>query len=112
MQRVMHPAKQLVIDLMADEVRVSEDEAAPREYAPGDTARSAVRGRVAAGGTAAWKGARLEMRQVLGRRGAIVESYELSRDGRLLTIRAHREGGMPGIPAPVFTRVYTRYEGD
>jgi len=112
MERVMRPAKKVVIEQLADEVRVSEDERAARGYAVEDSLKAHDRDLVTEAGTAKWHGDRLEMKQTLGRRGALVETYVLSKDGRTLTIQARREGGMSGMPNPTFTRVYTRYEGD
>jgi hypothetical protein len=112
MERVMRPAQKVVIDLEANQVTVAEDERAPRPYALGDSLDAHKRDLVTEGTTARWKGGRLEMTQEMGARGKLVESYELSKDGATLTIRAHREGGREGMPNPTISRVYTRYEGD
>jgi hypothetical protein len=110
--RVMRPANKVVIEMLADEIRVSEDEHAARPYAIQDSLEAHGHDLVTDGTTARWKGRRLEMSQVSGRGGRLVESYELSADGATLTIRARRVGGPEGMPNPTFTRVYSRYNGD
>ncbi len=112
--RVMRPAKKVVIEMLADQVNVTEDEGAPRPYAIQDSLKAHGHDLVTQGTTARWKSGRLEMAETStgGRGGSLVETYELSKDGMTLTIRAHREGGQEGMPNPVFTRVYTRYTGD
>lgn len=112
MGRVMRPAQKVVIEMLADEVRVSEDERAARPYAIADSLKAHEHELVTEGTTAKWKGGTLVMTQSLGERGSLVESYALSDDGRTLTISAHREGGRSGMPNPTFRRVYTRYAGD
>ncbi len=112
MGRVMRPAKKVVIALLADEVTVAEDEREARPYALADSLSAHGRDLVTEYTKAKWKGGKLEMSQELGRRGTLVETYELSPDGRTLTIRARREGGPEGMPNPTFTRVYTRYDGE
>lgn len=111
-ERVMRPAQKVVIEMLEDQVNVAEDERTPRAYAIADSLKAHGHELVTEGTKAFWKGGKLQMSQVTGRRGAVLESYELSADGKTLTIRAHREGGPEGMPNPVFTRVYTRYEGD
>lgn len=111
-ERVMRPAQKVVIEMLEDQVNVAEDEHTPRAYAIADSLKAHGHELVTDGTKAFWKGGKLQMSQVSGRRGSIVESYELSADGKTLTIRAHREGGPEGMPNPTFTRVYTRYEGD
>jgi hypothetical protein len=111
-ERVMHPPKKVVIEMLADQVNVADDERQPRGYSIADSLKAHGRDLVTEGTSAQWKGGKLEMRQVMGRGGSLVETYELSRDGATLTIRAHRDGGREGMPNPTFTRVYTRYEGD
>lgn len=111
-ERVMRPAQKVVIEMLEDQVNVAEDERTPRAYAIADSLKAHGHELVTEGTKAFWKGGKLQMSQVMGRRGAILESYELSADGKTLTIRAHREGGPEGMPNPTFTRVYTRYEGD
>jgi len=110
--RVMRPAKKVVIDMGSDQVTVTEDEGAPRAYAIQDSLKAHEHDLVTEGTSASWKGGHLVMSETTGRRGSLVESYELSADGRTLTIRAHREGGPEGMPNPTIVRVYTRYEGD
>jgi len=112
MQRVMRPAQKIVIDMVGDSVTVAEDERGPRAYAVQDSLKAHEHDLVTEGTSASWKGGKLQMTQVLGTRGSLVESYELSKDGKTLPIRAHREGGQSGMPHPTFVRVYTRYEGD
>lgn len=112
MGRVMRPAKKVVIAMLADQVTVAEDEHEARPYALADSLSAHGHDLVTEYTKAKWKGGRLEMSQELGRRGTLVETYELSADGRTLTIRAHREGGPEGMPNPTFTRVYTRYDGE
>ncbi len=112
MERIMQPAKKVVIELLADKVIVTEDERVPRDYAVQDSLKAHEHDLVTEGTTASWKAGRLMMTQTLGQRGSLLESYELSADGKTLTIRAHREGGREGMPNPTFARVYTRYEGD
>ncbi|HTR96676.1 MAG TPA: hypothetical protein VMH61_02145, partial [Candidatus Acidoferrales bacterium] len=110
--RVMHPAKKVVIEMLADEVKVSEDEMEARPYAISDSLKAHQHDLVTENTSAAWKGNDLVMTQSLGQRGSLVEAYELSADGKTLTITAHREGGPSGNPNPTIKRVYTRYEGD
>jgi len=112
MERVLHPAKKVVIEMSLDEVKVSEDEAAPRPYAIADSLQAHGHEALEGDGRARWKDGALEMTQVLGPRGSLVEDYALSADGKTLTITARREGGRPGAPALTLRRVYTRYEGD
>ena len=112
MARVMRPAKKLVIDMQADQVNVTEDEAAARPYAIADSLKAHNHELLTEDTSAQWKGGKLEMAQVMGQRGKLVETYEVSHDGKTLTIRAHREGGQSGAPNPTFTRVYTRYDGE
>jgi hypothetical protein len=112
MARVMRPAHKVVIDVERDEVTVAEDERAPRPYALKDSLDAHGRDLVTENTSARWKSGRLEMSESLGPRGSLVETYELSKDGRTLTIRARREGGSGGPSLPAITRVYTRYEGD
>ena len=110
--RVMRPANKVVIELLADQVKVSEDEAPARPYAIEDSLKAHGHDLVTEGTSARWKGSKLEMTQANGQRGSLVEEYELSKDGQTLTIRAHREGGREGMPNPTITRVYTRYTGE
>ncbi len=112
MERVFHPAKKVVIEMTLDEVKVSEDEAAPRPYAIADSLKAHGHEALKGDGEAHWKVGVLEMTQALGPRGSLVEDYALSADGNTLTITAHREGGRQGAPALTIKRVYTRYEGD
>lgn len=112
MERVMRPPQKVVVELLANEIRFSEDERGARAYALDDSLEAHSMKPAPEGDHARWKSGHLEMAQALGRRGTLVESYALSKDGRTLTIRAHREGGPPGAPSPTFTRVYTRYEGE
>jgi hypothetical protein len=111
-ERVMRPAHKVVIEMRADAVNVAEDEHEPRGYALSDSLKAHGHDLVTEGTTARWKSAKLEMTQAMGRRGSLVETYEISKDGKTLTIRAHREGGPEGMPNATITRVYTRYEGD
>ena len=108
----MRPANKVVIELLTDKVSVTEDERIPRDYAMQDSLKAHEHDLVTEGTSASWKAGRLVMTQTLGARGSVVETYELSKDGKTLTIRAHREGGREGMPNPTFARVYTRYEGD
>jgi hypothetical protein len=110
--RVMRPAKKVVIEMQADQVNVTEDEGAVRAYAIADSLKAHDRELLTENTSARWKNGRLEMIQTLGQRGKLVETYELSHDGNTLTIRAQREGGPSGMPNPVITRVYTRYDGE
>jgi hypothetical protein len=112
MQRVLHPPGKIVIELQALEVNVAEDEREPRHYAIQDSLEAKQRDYVTDGTSARWKNGRLVMTQQLRRAATLVETYELSRDGRTLTIHARREGGPEGMPNPTLTRVYTRYDGD
>lgn len=111
-RRVMAPAKKVVIEMLADQVKVTEDEGAPRPYAIADSLKAHGHDLVTQDTSARWKGGRLEMTEQSGFRGSLVETYELSKDGMTLFIRAHRTGGPEGMPAPTFTRVYTRYTGE
>jgi hypothetical protein len=110
--RVMSPARKVVIEMLADQVNVAEDERTPRPYAIADSLKAHGHDLVTESTSAKWKSGKLEMTQKLGERGALIETYELSKDGKTLTIRARRDGGREGMPNPTFTRVYTRYEGD
>jgi hypothetical protein len=110
-ERIVHPAKKVVIEMLADQINVAEDEQSPRGYAMQDSLKIHGHDLVTQGTSAKWKSGKLEMTQTMGR-GSLVETYELSKDGATLTIRAHREGGREGMPNPTITRVYTRYEGD
>ena len=111
-RRVMLPAKKVVIELLADQVNVTEDEGVARPYAIADSLKAHGHDLVTQDTSARWKGGRLEMTEQSGWRGSLVETYELSRDGMTLFIRAHRTGGQEGAPDPTFTRAYTRYTGD
>jgi hypothetical protein len=110
--RVMRPAQKVVVDMQADQVAISEDEHTPRPYAIADSLKAHGHDLVTDNTSAKWKGDKLEMTQKMGQRGSLVETYELSKDGKTLTIRAHREGGSSNMPNPTFVRVYTRYDGD
>lgn len=111
-ERVLRPARKVVIEMLADQVNVAEDERSPRPYAIEDSLAAHRHDLLTPNTKARWKSGRLVMTQSLGQRGSLAETYELSRDGKTLTIRARREGGPSGMPNPTFTRVYTRYEGD
>jgi len=111
-ERVMHPAHKLVLYLDHDRFQVAEDEGTPRVYTLSDSLKALGVKPLTDEATVQIHGRRLEAKQPLGARGALLETYELSGDGRTLTIRAHREGGREGMPNPTFTRTYTRYEGE
>jgi len=110
--RVMRPANKVVIEMLTDQVKVTEDEGVPRPYAIQDSVKAHGHDLVTEGTSASWKSGKLEMTQTSGNRGSIVETYELSKDGSTLTIRAHRTGGNSNMPNPTFVRVYTRYNGE
>jgi hypothetical protein len=112
MARIMRPAKKVIIEMQSDQLNVTEDEAAPRPYALADSLKAHNRELLTENTEARWKSGGLELTQTLGPRGKLVETYELSHDGKTLTIRARREGGREGMPNPVITRVYTRYDGE
>jgi hypothetical protein len=112
MGRIMRPARKIVIDMQANQVNVTEDDHAARPYAIADSLKAHSYELLTENTSAKWKNGRLEMTQTMGERGKVVEVYELSADGKTLTIRAHREGGREGMPNPVLTRVYTRYDGE
>jgi hypothetical protein len=111
-ERVMHPAKKLVIYVDRDRFQVEEDEAPPRVYTLSDSLKALGVKPLNDEATVRTDGRRLEAKQPLGRRGALVETYELSADGRTLTIRAHRVGGPEGMPDPVISRAYSKYDGE
>ena len=92
------PPHKVVIEMQADQVNVAEDEHAPRPYAIADSLKAHDRELLTENTSARWKAGRLEMTQTMGPRGKLVETYELSKDGRTLTIRARREGGREGAP--------------
>jgi hypothetical protein len=111
--RVMHPAKKMVVYLDHDRFQVEEDEGAARVYTVADSLAALDAKPIQGEATVRLRDGTLEARQPLARAGAaLVESYTLSPDGATLTIRARREGGPSGRPAAVFTRVYRRYEGE
>jgi hypothetical protein len=112
MSRVLRPAKKLVIDMQADQAVLTEDENAARPYAIADSLKAHGHELLTENTSAQWKSGKLEMTQVMGQRGKLVETYEVSHDGKTLTIRARREGGREGMPNPILTRVYTRYDGE
>lgn len=112
MDRVLHPAQKLVVYVDKDRFQVEEDEGAPRVYTIADSLRALGVKPLNDEATVRIDGRTLAAKQPLGRRGALLETYELSADGRILTIRARRQGGPEGMPNPEFKRVYTRYDGD
>lgn len=112
MERVLHPPQKLVVYVDKDRFQVEEDEGAPRVYTIADSLKALGVKPLNDEATVRVDGRRLAAKQPLGRRGALLETYELSADGRTLTIRARRQGGPEGMPNPEFTRVYTKYDGD
>ncbi len=112
MERVFNPAKKMVVYVDHDRFQVEEDEGSPRVYTMADSLKAMGVNALEDEGTVRLLGRRLEAKQPLGRRGALLETYELSDDGRTLTIRARRQGGPEGMPNPTFTRVYAKYEGE
>lgn len=112
MARVLRPAAKVVIEMQADQVSVAEDGHAPRPYALADSLKAHNRELLTENTAARWKAGGIEMTQEMGPRGKLVETYTLSHDGKTLTIRARREGGREGLPSPVLTRVYRRYDGE
>lgn len=112
MERVLHPAQKLVVYVDHDRFQVEEDEGAPRVYTIADSLKALGVKPLNDEATVRMTGHKLDAKQPLGRRGALLETFELSDDGRTLTIRARRLGGPEGMPNPEFKRVYTRYDGE
>jgi len=112
MERVLNPAKKLVVYVDRDRFQLEEDEGSPLVYTIADSSAAAGVKPPETEAMVTIQGRRLEARQPLGRRGAMLETFELSGDGRTLTIRARRQGGPERATNPTFTRVYTRYEGE
>ena len=111
MERVLHPAKKMVVYVDRDRFQIEEDEGAPRVYTISDSLKALGVKQLKDEAVVRFKGRNAEATQPLGERGALVETFELSADGHTLTIRAQRRGGPEGMPNPVITRVYTRYNG-
>lgn len=112
MERVFHPPAKMVVYVDRDRFQVEEDEGAPRRYTIADSLKAQGVNALEDEATVRMRGRALEAKQPLGRRGALLETFELSEDGRTLTIRARRQGGPEGMPNPTFTRVYVKYEGE
>jgi hypothetical protein len=113
MWRLMHPAAQVVIFVLNEQVEVTEDERAPVEFALKDSLDAHHRESEKPLGVARWMDARLVTNSAVGRRGGfLIETYEVSRDGHTLTVSARTEGGPEGAPALTLKRVYRRYDGE
>lgn len=112
MRRILHPAEQVVIFVLTENVEISEDERPPLTFALQDSLDAHGRVQETPGPVARWKKAALVTRLPLGRTGMLTETYEFSADGRTLTVRAKSEGGPPGAPTIQLKRVYTRYDGE
>jgi hypothetical protein len=109
---VLHPARKMVVYVDRDRFQVEEDEGTPRVYTLSDSLKAMGVQQLNDEATVRIVGRGLEARQPLGLRGALLETFELSADGRVLTIHARRVGGPEGRPRPVFTRTYVKYEGE
>ncbi|MFN8589494.1 MAG: hypothetical protein U0704_17010 [Candidatus Eisenbacteria bacterium] len=112
MRRILHPAEQVVIFVLSENVEISEDERPPLTFALQDSLDAHGRVQEIPGPVARWKQASLVTRLPLGRSGMLTETYEFSADGRTLTVRAKSDGGPPGAPTIQLKRVYTRYDGE
>ena len=112
MERVFNPPKKMVVYVDRDRFQVEDDEGSPRRYTIADSLKAQGVNALEDEATVRLRGRSLEAKQPLGRRGALVETFELSEDGKTLTIRARRQGGPEGMPNPTFTRVYAKYEGE
>lgn len=112
MQRVLHPAGQVVIFVLSENVEITEDEAPPLTFALQDSLDAHGRVQERPGPVARWKQASLVTKLPLGRDGTLTETWEFSADGRTLTVRAKADGGPPGAPRIDLKRVYTRYDGE
>lgn len=112
MERVLRPPLKTVIYVDRDRFQLEEDEGSPRVYTIADSLQALGVRPLTGEATVRLAGRVLEASQPVGRRGALVETFELSADGSVLTIRARREGGSDGRPAVTVVRRYTRYEGD
>lgn len=112
MAHVLRPARKLVIEMQADQVCLSEDGGAPRPYALADSLKAHHHELLTENTSARWRNGALELTQALGPSGKLVETCVLSHDGETLTIRARREGGREGMPNPMISRVYKRYNGE
>ena len=112
MDRVVNPARKMVVYVDGERFQVEEDEGSPRVYTIADSLKALGVNALETEATVKVRGRRHEAKQPLGRRGALLETFELSEDGRSLTIRARRQGGPEGMSNPTITRVYTRYDGE
>ncbi|MBI5170478.1 MAG: hypothetical protein HZA61_13405 [Candidatus Eisenbacteria bacterium] len=112
MRRVLHPGAQMVIFVLSENVEVTEDERPPLTFALQDSLDAHGRVQEIPGPVARWKKSALVTTFPLGRSGALTETYELSADGRTLTVRVKATGGPQGAPAITLKRVYERYDGE
>lgn len=113
MQRIFQPAEKVVIDQLDHEIHLFEDDRPTRVLSlDGTVARAAADSSTAMGVPASWHGRQLVSIESLGGRGVLIETYDLSADGRTLTVRATMQGGPSGRPSPTFQRIYTKYDGN
>ena len=123
--RRMGPAQKLVIDQFDDHIEIGEDARPPRVLLLGDAAADAKpvqakpegvpqgdgqRPRTPPPVHAQWHGRTLVAARTMGQRGTLTESYELSNDGKTLTITSTFSGGKRDMPG--LKRVYRLYSGD
>lgn len=112
MRRIMHPGAQLVIFVLSENVELTEDERPAITMALQDSLDAHGRVQEIPGPVARWRNGALVTTLPLGRSGALTETYELSADGRTLTVRAKATGGPKGAPPIELKRVYQRYDGE
>ncbi len=112
MRRVLRPGAQMVIFVLSENVEVTEDEAPPITFALQDSLDAHGRIQELPGPVARWKKSALVTTFPLGRSGWLTETYEVSADGRTLTVRARATGGPQGAPPLDLKRIYERYEGE
>lgn len=112
MRRVLHPAGQVVIFVLSENVEITEDQEPPLTFALQDSLDAHGRVQEIPGPVARWKEASLVTRLPLGKSGMLTETWEFSADGRTLTVHARSEGGPQGAPKIELKRVYNRYDGE
>ena len=110
--RLRNPARQVVVFVVGEQVEFTEDERVPLEFSMQDSLDAHGREAERPLGVARWKDGRLVAQSTIGYGRWLIETYEVSPDGSLLTVRARAEGGPESAPAPELKRVYRRYEGE